>query len=106
MNRDGETPVWVHSTECFPLSTGAVRIVSSPFMSRTEPYRVQVRFPRSKKRRIRRKWAKDQRNWTTMLRHPVCVIRDTIFAHPDVVEMIKRGSVCNFPPASTNSKGD
>ncbi len=39
-----------------------IDIVVSPFL---EAERRQYRFPRSKKRRIRRKWAKDPRNWKT-----------------------------------------
>lgn len=36
--------------------------------------RVQVRFPRSKKKRIRKKWAKDPRNWRTDLRPYVLLL--------------------------------
>jgi hypothetical protein len=38
-----------------------MRLTIDPWCPMT--VRRQVRFPRSKKRRIRKKWAKDQRNW-------------------------------------------
>jgi len=38
-----------------------VKIVADPFMPET--VRRQFRFPRSKKRRIQKKWRKDARNW-------------------------------------------
>jgi hypothetical protein len=40
---------------------GGIRVYASPHMPKTE--RRQFRFPRSKKKRIRRKWCKDPRNW-------------------------------------------
>ncbi len=36
-----------------------MRVFSSPFVT----IRKQVRFPRSKRKRIRRKWAKQAKNW-------------------------------------------
>lgn len=44
------------------MSTFAgIPIVVNPCLPETR--REQFRFPRSKKKRIRKKWAKDQRNW-------------------------------------------
>lgn len=39
---------------------GLYRVIESNFLPLS---RVQWRFPRSKRKRIRRKWAKDPRNW-------------------------------------------
>ena len=39
-----------------------MRIIASEYLPKTR--RVQVRFPRSKRVRIRKKWRKDSRNWT------------------------------------------
>lgn len=38
--------------------------------------RVQVRFPRSKKRRIRKKWAADPRNYRSVLRERIVRMGD------------------------------
>lgn len=46
------------AVESSPTLLG-IPFIASPLAKR----RVQFRFPRSKKRRIRKKWAKDPRNW-------------------------------------------
>jgi hypothetical protein len=46
--------------------------------------RLQVKFPRSKKKRIRRKWAKDQRNWKTVPQGVVYVVDGRMVMHPDL----------------------
>ena len=49
---------WVEGT-----STGTVRESGLSFAALPHMSLVQYRFPRSKRRRIRKKWAKDQRNY-------------------------------------------
>lgn len=52
----------------------------------------QVRFPRSKKRRIRRKWAKDRRNWVFETEPMEAVLRigNRLVMHPDVAEQLRQ----------------
>lgn len=55
----------------------------------------QVRFPRSKKRRIRKKWTKDRRNWRSRLVpwDKAFVLRDgTVVAHPTIVAELERAA--------------
>jgi hypothetical protein len=55
----------------------------------------QVRFPRSKKRRIRRKWAKDRRNYravTTPWEHAYVIEGKTIVMHPRMVAKLEQAS--------------
>lgn len=42
----------------------------------------QYRFPRSKKRRIRRKWAKDLRNWKTEVKPVMYQMGNRIICSP------------------------
>lgn len=55
--------------------------------------RVQTRFPRTKRKRVRRKWEKDPRNWTT--RHTKLMYRvgNTIVcsptAYPDLLSVLR-----------------
>ena len=49
---------------------------------------MQYRFPRSKKRRIRRKWQKDRRNWKSVPKLRAYQIGDTIYMHPDVLNRL------------------
>jgi len=50
----------------------------------------QVRFPRSKKSRMRRKWAKKPSNWQNWLEPRAYDIGGTIVAHPLLVAEIRR----------------
>jgi hypothetical protein len=43
------------------IESNLLKIHASPYVPKT--VRRQFRFPRTKKKRIRRKWAKDPRNW-------------------------------------------
>lgn len=61
-----------------------------------EPRRVQVRFPKTKKWRIRKKWAKRSRNFRTfvdpkfyMMTHPY-TMRKTILCNPSGYEKLKK----------------
>ena len=62
------------------------RIVSSDHMAD----RVQFRFPRAKKRRIRRKWAKRRENYKTVPWDTAYRIGNTMYMHPIMVERLKR----------------
>lgn len=50
----------------------------------------QVRFPRSKKRRIRKKWSKRDRNWKRVPvgEPPIYHIGNNIVAHPRVMRLV------------------
>jgi hypothetical protein len=62
------------------------KFISSPYMADF----VQYRFPRSKKKRIRKKWAKDLRNYRYVPWKTVYLMGDTVFAHPAVIGQIER----------------
>lgn len=51
----------------------------------------QYRFPRSKKRRIRKKWAKRRSNYKTVAVPQTDVYRvgSTIVAHPEIIDRIR-----------------
>ncbi|MFA7254090.1 MAG: hypothetical protein WC107_06085 [Patescibacteria group bacterium] len=57
---------------------GHLAIVPSLLLSE----RVQVRFPRSKRTRIRRKWAKRAKNWRTVPMDRCVVVAGNIHVHP------------------------
>ena len=49
----------------------------------------QIRFPRSKKKRIRKKWSRDPRN-IVYDPDPMCyVVGNTILAHPSVAQILR-----------------
>lgn len=50
--------------------------------------RVQVRFPKSKKRRIRRKWAKNPKYWVTRPKPDYYIVGDMLFGHPEVIRKL------------------
>ena len=64
---------------------GGLRLVSNPQMCDHK----QVRFPRSKKRRIRRKWAKNQKNWKDIPQSNYYICNGSIIAHPEIIEQLK-----------------
>ncbi len=49
---------------------------------------IQVRFPRSKKRRMRRKWAKQQKNYRNVPRQEIIQTADGLYAHPETWEKV------------------
>lgn len=59
-----------------------------------ETERVQWRFPRSRRRRIRRKWASEPLNWRTQIKQPrerlVYKVLGVLWMHPETWEAIKR----------------
>lgn len=49
---------------------------------------VQFRFPRSKRRRIRRKWGRRDRNWRPVA--TVCRVGDTLYVSPAMLAAIRK----------------
>ena len=47
----------------------------------------QMRFPKSKKRRIRNKWAKKASSWGNTI--PYVITGHRLFIHPDNVKLVK-----------------
>lgn len=74
----------IHPLAGFPM--GGLRFVSCPHMADF----MQVRFPRSKKKRIRKKWAKDSRNYRYVPWRKAYQLGDTVFAHPAMIESIRK----------------
>lgn len=74
----------------FPFSRhfGRLQFISSPHMTTY----VQYRFPRSKKKRIRKKWAKNSRNWRHEPMKVIWQMGDTVYAHPAVIDRIKKAA--------------
>lgn len=52
--------------------------------------RRQTRFPKSKSRRIRRKWTKRQSNWSMVPRMSYYMMGNQLIAHPSMIEKILR----------------
>lgn len=59
------SPYYTRAQFCSPCAPGACYLTSF-----IEPETVQVRFPKSKKKRIRRKWAKRAENYRTFVSGP------------------------------------
>jgi hypothetical protein len=58
----------------------------------------QFRFPKSKKRRIRRKWAKRAENWRPMTKALFDKETNEIYIHPDMLTLVAHLS---DPPPDT-----
>jgi hypothetical protein len=57
----------------------------------------QFRFPKSKKRRIRRKWAKRTENWRPMTKALFNKNTNEIYMHPDMAaKMVKVTDSCSY----------
>lgn len=63
-----------------------IKLVADPWMFD----RVQFRFPRSKKKRIRKKWAKDQKNYKNVPWDKVYKIGDTFIMHPTLLDQVRK----------------
>ena len=68
------------------LDLYGLRIVTDSMMSK----RIQFRFPRSKKRRMRKKWTKNQKNWKTIPLDTIYRMGDTLIMHPMMTERLKK----------------
>jgi hypothetical protein len=62
------------------------KLIESPHLDITS--RVQFRFPRSKKKRIRKKFSKDPKNFRDVKRHEVFMIGNTCACSPSVAKTI------------------
>lgn len=52
--------------------------------------RKQVKFPRSKKRRIRRKWAKRDSNFIELPKREILKYGDTLVCHPMIAAEVRK----------------
>lgn len=50
----------------------------------------QIRFPRSKKGRIRRKWSRQRKNFGMVPKMTAYMVGGVVYAHPDVIPKLKR----------------
>lgn len=67
-------------------SVSALRIIESPLLAD----RVQVRFPRSKKRRIQKKWRKREANYRLIPKRDVYRFGDALICHPVIAREIRK----------------
>jgi hypothetical protein len=73
----------------FVASIGSIyglKLVSSPYA--TIP--TQFRFPRSKKKRLRKKWKKNKNNWRS--EPAMFMMNDTAIAHPVIIAQIQEST--------------
>ena len=75
-------------TMLYPKPMIGIRIIESPYAYKT--HRHQVRFPRSKKRRIREKWAKQEKNFRVDHIPQAYQIGEDMIVHPAVARQIRR----------------
>lgn len=75
------------------LAGRGVEIITSQYLpTQREVGRHQVRFPRSKKKRIRKKWAKNLRNWKidyVSCVNDVYMVNGKFMIHPAGLENLK-----------------
>jgi hypothetical protein len=67
-----------------------IEIVVSDRLPKVVQDRKQVRFPRSKGKRIRKKWAKDPRNWHTTYKRQAYAIGGKLYCDPETAEALKK----------------
>lgn len=65
-------------------------VILSPYIEGKRTY-TQVRFPRSKRRRIRRKWSKDLRNWGWVEGPAAIDVEGVVYVNRPAWELLKRG---------------
>ena len=65
-----------------------MRIVEDPYCGKM--IREQVRFPRSKRSRMRRKWAKRESNWRTRIEPQAYRMGDVMVVHPMLMDAIQK----------------
>lgn len=73
-------PVPLHPVVERPNTLYGFKIVEIPAMEIEK--RVQFRFPKSKKRRIRKKWSRRSENWKDVPQSGILMVNGTIFIHP------------------------
>lgn len=75
------------NTGMLGLVHSGLKIVTSPHLPRFKL--VQFRFPKSKRKRIRMKWAKRPENFKQVPSHTMYRMGDTVVVHPDDLSKIK-----------------
>jgi len=68
------------------LPYGGLQFVEQPWLSINE----QVKFPRSKRKRIRKKWRKNPKYWRKRPDPSVYRMGNMIVGHPIMIRRIKR----------------
>lgn len=66
-----------------------------PVIADTNCYKTerwQVRFPRSKKKRVRRKFAKNLANWDMKVIPQAYQFNGVLYAHPITTDQLRKGS--------------
>jgi len=58
--------------------------------SKTLVIKYQYRFPKSKRRRIRKKWKKNQNNWRTKPDPQVYILNNKLICHPEMAEKLRK----------------
>lgn len=75
-----------------PFNLFSIQLISAPNL--TDLVRVQYKFPRTKKRRIQRKWNKDPRYFKTVSVPSKTAIfnkaENKLFMHPETLELVKK----------------
>lgn len=56
--------------------------------------RIQYRFPKSKKKRIRKKWRKDKTNFRNQEVHRIIKLHDTFFVTQRIYDKLMQGITC------------
>lgn len=76
-----------------PSCLDGIRVMSTPWMCD----RIQTRFPKSKKKRIRKKWAKNPKNYSNVPWKKGYVVDDPLFGggpilhiHPQMLEELTK----------------
>ena len=64
-----------------------INLYSTPLIDRLGM--VQFRFPKSKGKRIQKKWKNDRKNWRKDLNKTVLVNKGNIFMSPNLYELFK-----------------
>ena len=63
-----------------------MQIIESPHLTITK----QFRFPKSKRRRIRKKWQKDSKNFRTVPRTDFLILNNAIICHPLMARKLRK----------------
>ena len=85
LNPLGTTEAVQHHNPALDRFSG-LTLIHSMFLST----RKQVRFPRSKKRRIKKKWAKRKSNWIDEPDQNVYRTEDMIIGHPQTIARLTK----------------
>lgn len=79
---------------CDGESLNRLTLIESPNVVFSE--RVQYRFPRSGRRRIRAKWTRRPMNWRTIRRGGVVRLGNMLVVHPSVAAELRRAVIENI----------